>query len=92
MVPLCATWSGGLPEGGEDEDVLLKLAKLLCTLATEIMDSLKKVENGEGRGRAGAGAGVGWDAFAGLHGGVTWRGNVGLAPERTYGVQACAMD
>lgn len=47
--------SGGDEDGGEDDEdgVAVRFAKLLATLATEIMDSLKRVENGEGRARRG---------------------------------------
>ena len=58
VVPRCAVWAAGLSsraaasEGGlrdellEDEQELqIKLARLLSTLALEVMDSLKRVEN-----------------------------------------------
>lgn len=54
-MPRCATWAASLgagggeeEEGGDGEDPLgVKLSHLLCALAGEVMDSLKKVENGE---------------------------------------------
>ncbi|KAG1677608.1 hypothetical protein FOA52_010389 [Chlamydomonas sp. UWO 241] len=45
IVPLCAQWVNGFPGGADDEELLLKLARLLATLATEIIDSLKRLEN-----------------------------------------------
>ncbi len=56
---VAATWSGGFPvRPGEDDDeeaVVVRFARLLATLATEIMDSLKRVENSGCRPRAGTG-------------------------------------
>lgn len=49
IVNVAATWSGGFPvRYGEEEDeeaVVVRFARLLATLATEVMDSLKRVEN-----------------------------------------------
>ena len=39
--------AGGFPVApDDDEELLVKYARLLATLATEVMDSLKRVENG----------------------------------------------
>lgn len=57
IVPRCAAWassltsdSGALLGGGGDEEaaeqLALKLSKLLCALAEEVMEALKRVENG----------------------------------------------
>ncbi|GIL47531.1 hypothetical protein Vafri_4333, partial [Volvox africanus] len=49
IVNVAATWSGGFPvrygEEDDEEAVVVRFARLLATLATEIMDSLKRVEN-----------------------------------------------
>lgn len=46
-VPACALqWVNGFPGGTDNEELLLRLARLLATLATEIIDSLKRLENG----------------------------------------------
>jgi 3-oxoacyl-ACP reductase-like protein len=42
------TVSNGQPSWEQREDLLTKYAKLLATLAGEVMDALKRVENGEG--------------------------------------------
>lgn len=46
IVPRCAAWAGGFPGTADDEQLSLRLARLLATLATEIIDSLKRLENG----------------------------------------------
>lgn len=59
-MPACAAWSRALSaavaaaaSGGEaaamldDEDLISKVAKLLATMAGEVMDALKRVENSE---------------------------------------------
>ena len=54
VVVRCAGWATGLPvpsaATGAGEELLLKLARLLSVLSGEIMDALKRVENG-GRAR-----------------------------------------
>ncbi len=58
IVPRCVSWAASFPNPSRgprrgsasgplgDEELLLKLAKLLSAVAGEIMDALKKVENG----------------------------------------------
>ncbi|MEW5306130.1 MAG: hypothetical protein WDW36_008620 [Sanguina aurantia] len=53
IVPRVSTWVHGFPKvavdgatGGGDETLSSKFARLLATLATEVMEALKRVENG----------------------------------------------
>jgi len=46
IVPVCARWaSSGLPDGQQAPNLAIKYARLLAVLATEVLESLKKVEN-----------------------------------------------
>lgn len=45
VVPVCAGWQSGLPSVEEEPDLAVKYSKLLATLATEVLEAWKKVEN-----------------------------------------------
>jgi len=46
IVPVCAQWaSAGLPDAQQAPNLAIKYARLLAVLATEVLESLKKVEN-----------------------------------------------
>lgn len=46
IVPVCAQWAiGGLPDAQQAPNLAISYARLLAVLATEVLESLKKVEN-----------------------------------------------
>lgn len=45
VVPVCARWQAGLPAVDEEPELAVKYARLLAALATEVLESWKKVEN-----------------------------------------------
>lgn len=45
LAPAAARWSAGFPADASEE-LVAKFARMLAVLGGEVMDSLKKVENG----------------------------------------------
>lgn len=45
LVPVCSRWAGGLPGADAQSELAVKYAQLLAALATEVLESWKKVEN-----------------------------------------------